>query len=351
MVDSSDFAVIEAGLEVPAGQGRRQLDLAQGRRGQVPRAGAQGPPLRRRRRRDGVRRGRPGDDAPSASVADPAARLPDPDRGDRLPRRGHHLRPERAHGRAPGSRSTTDYAVAFIEATRQLKALFPLAKVLGGISQRLVRVPRQRTPCARRCTRPSSTTRSQAGLDMGIVNAGQLAVYEEIPKDLLERVEDVLLNRRARRDGAARRLRADRPATRQKGRAAEDEWRRGPGRGAPDARARPRHRRATSTPTPRRRGSKYGRPLAVIEGPLMDGHERGRRPVRRGQDVPAAGGEERPRDEEGRRLPDAVHGGGEAGERRPRAAAKVVHGDGQGRRPRHRQEHRRRGAGLQQTTR
>ena len=36
----------------------------------------------------------------------------------------------------------------------------------------------------------------QAGLDMGIVNAGQLEVYEEIPKDLLERVEDVLLNRR-----------------------------------------------------------------------------------------------------------------------------------------------------------
>ena len=36
----------------------------------------------------------------------------------------------------------------------------------------------------------------QAGLDMGIVNAGQLEVYEEIPKDLLEHVEDVLLNRR-----------------------------------------------------------------------------------------------------------------------------------------------------------
>ena len=40
----------------------------------------------------------------------------------------------------------------------------------------------------------------QAGMDMGIVNAGQLAVYEELPRDLLELVEDVLLNRRAERD-------------------------------------------------------------------------------------------------------------------------------------------------------
>ena len=50
-----------------------------------------------------------------------------------------------------------------------------------------------------------------AGLDMGIVNAGQLAVYEEIPKDLLERVEDVLLNRRP--DATERLVASPRPCS------------------------------------------------------------------------------------------------------------------------------------------
>ena len=59
---------------------------------------------------------------------------------------------------------------------------------------------------------------------------------------------------------------------------------------------------------------KLGRPLLVIEGPLMDGHERGGRPVWRGQDVSAAGGEVGARDEEGGGAPDAVHGGGEGGD-------------------------------------
>ena len=47
----------------------------------------------------------------------------------------------------------------------------------------------------------------RAGMDMGIVNAGQLAVYEDIPTDLLEHVEDVLFNRRGRRHRAAGRVR------------------------------------------------------------------------------------------------------------------------------------------------
>ena len=49
----------------------------------------------------------------------------------------------------------------------------------------------------------------RAGLDMGIVNAGQLAVYEDIAPELLERVEDVIFDRRARRDRAAGRVRRD----------------------------------------------------------------------------------------------------------------------------------------------
>ena len=110
----------------------------------------------------------------------------------------------------------------------------------------------------------------RAGLDMGIVNAGQLAVYEEIPKDLLERVEDVLLNRRP---DATERLVAFAETVKER-----RAW---PGsRTRPGGRARSRSACATrssraspttSRSTPRRRAQKYGRPLAVIEGPLMDG--------------------------------------------------------------------------------
>src|SRR5205085_6930833 len=66
----------------------------------------------------------------------------------------------------------------------------------------------------------------KAGLDMGIVNAGQLAVYDEVPGDLLELVEDVLLNRRPE---ATERLIKFAESVKQKGKAEiiEDEWRKG----------------------------------------------------------------------------------------------------------------------------
>ena len=82
----------------------------------------------------------------------------------------------------------------------------------------------------------------QAGLDMGIVNAGQLAVYEEIPKDLLELVEDVLLNRRP---DATERLVAFAETVKQKGKAQVRGRRlaQGHGRGAAEPRAGQGHRR------------------------------------------------------------------------------------------------------------
>jgi len=69
--------------------------------------------------------------------------------------------------------------------------------------QRVIFVSRQRPPCAKPSTRCSSITRSAAGLTMGIVNAGQLGVYEDIDPDLRERVEDVVAGPQARRRGAA----------------------------------------------------------------------------------------------------------------------------------------------------
>ncbi len=109
----------------------------------------------------------------------------------------------------------------------------------------------------------------KAGLDMGIVNAGQLAVYEEIPKDLLELVEDVLLNRRP---DATERLVTFAETVKQKGKVAvkDDEWRTG------TVEERLSHALVKGitdyidqdTEEARK---KYPKPLSVIEGPLMAG--------------------------------------------------------------------------------
>jgi 5-methyltetrahydrofolate--homocysteine methyltransferase len=88
-----------------------------------------------------------------------------------------------------------DYAVNFIEAVRQLKRLFPLAKTSGGVSN--VSFSYRGNDIVREAMNAAFLYHAiRAGLDMGIVNAGQLQVYDDIPRELLERVEDVLLNRR-----------------------------------------------------------------------------------------------------------------------------------------------------------
>ncbi len=89
-----------------------------------------------------------------------------------------------------------DYAVSFLEATRQIKQACPGAKVSGGISN--VSFSFRGNDAVREAMHAAFLYHAiRAGLDMGIVNAGQLAVYDEISPELLERVEDVLLNRRA----------------------------------------------------------------------------------------------------------------------------------------------------------
>ena len=116
-------------------------------------------------------------------------------------------------------------------------------------------------------------------------------------------------------------------------------------------------RASTSSPSPTPRScaqliaARGGRPIEVIEGPLMDGMNVVGDLFGAGQDVPAAGGEVGARHEEGRRLPDPVHRGGEAARRRRAQQRQGRHGHGQGRRPRHRQEHRRRRPAVQQLRR
>ncbi|HJT17073.1 MAG TPA: methionine synthase, partial [Thermoanaerobaculia bacterium] len=97
---------------------------------------------------------------------------------------------------ATGIEEHNNYGVAFIEAVRQLRQKYPLANASGGISN--VSFSFRGNKVVREAMHAAFLYHAiQAGLTMGIVNAGQLAIYEEIPKDLLELVEDVLLNRRS----------------------------------------------------------------------------------------------------------------------------------------------------------
>jgi len=169
---------------------------------------------------------------------------------------------------ATGMEEHNAYAVNFIEATRQIKATLPGAKVSGGVSNISFSF-RGNNPVREAMHSAFLYHAIQAGLDMGIVNAGQLAVYEEIPKDLLELVEDVLLNRRPE---ATERLVtfAESIKKQDKTAAAEETWRQG------TVEERLSHALVkgidayVETDTEEAR-QKYGRPILVIEGPLMAG--------------------------------------------------------------------------------
>ncbi|MDQ3397925.1 MAG: methionine synthase, partial [Deinococcota bacterium] len=95
-----------------------------------------------------------------------------------------------------GIEEHADYAVDFIRATKWIKENLPGALVSGGVSN--ISFSFRGNNTVREAMHAAFLYHAvKAGLDMGIVNAGMLAVYKEIPKDLLEHVEDVLFNRRA----------------------------------------------------------------------------------------------------------------------------------------------------------
>jgi 5-methyltetrahydrofolate--homocysteine methyltransferase len=103
---------------------------------------------------------------------------------------------------ATGIEEHDEYAKAFIDATREIKRRCPGAKVSGGVSN--LSFSFRGNEVVRQAMHSAFLYHArQAGLDMAIVNAGQLPVYDDIPKDLLERVEDVLFHRR---DDATERL-------------------------------------------------------------------------------------------------------------------------------------------------
>jgi 5-methyltetrahydrofolate--homocysteine methyltransferase len=169
---------------------------------------------------------------------------------------------------ATGIEEHDPYARNFIEATRQLKERFPLARVSGGISN-LSFSFRGNEPVRRAMNSAFLYHAIQAGLDMGIVNAGQLDVYDDIDPGLLELIEDVLF---CRRPDATDRLttRAGDHNRDEVDEAAEEEWRSTP------VEDRIRHALVAGVADHIEADAEearlqYGRPLAVIEGPLMAG--------------------------------------------------------------------------------
>ncbi|MGB7769274.1 MAG: methionine synthase [Verrucomicrobiia bacterium] len=167
-----------------------------------------------------------------------------------------------------GMEEHANYAVDFIRATKWIKENLPLAKVSGGISN--VSFSFRGNNVVREAMHSAFLYHAiKAGLDLGIVNAGQLAVYDEVPKDLLELVEDVLLNRRP---DATERLIKFAESVKQKGKTetVEDEWRKG------TVEERLSHALVKGIvdfidQDIEEARQKYGKPLLVIEGPLMAG--------------------------------------------------------------------------------
>ena len=96
---------------------------------------------------------------------------------------------------ATGIEEHNNYAVDFIEATRELKKRFPLSHVSGGVSN--VSFSFRGNNMVREAIHSVFLYHAiKAGMDMGIVNAGALTIYDDVPEELRERVEDVVLNRR-----------------------------------------------------------------------------------------------------------------------------------------------------------
>jgi len=169
---------------------------------------------------------------------------------------------------ATGIEEHNNYAVDFIRATRWIKENLTGAKVSGGVSN--ISFSFRGNNVVREAMHSAFLYHAiKAGMEMGIVNAGQLAVYDEIPRDLLELVEDVLLNRRP--DATERLITfAESVRKQEKSEIREDEWRSG------TVEERLSHALVKGIVDYIERDTeearqKYGRPLSVIEGPLMDG--------------------------------------------------------------------------------
>ena len=257
------------------------------------------------------------------------ALLSHPDPASRLPAAGHHLRPERPDRRhrhrgaqqlrrGLHPRDEMDQGEpAASRASAAASATFPSPSAAT-------------TSCARRCTRRSSITPSRRGWTWASSTPACWRSMRRSPRTCSSWWRTCCST--AGPDATERLVKfAETIKQKDEAEVAEEEWRKG------TVEQRLSHALVKGIvdyidqDTEEAR-QKYGRPLLVIEGPLMAGHERRRRPVRLRQDVPAAGRQERARDEESRRLSLPVHGGGEGRFRQPPTPGPHPHGHRQGRR-------------------
>ncbi|MCU0445999.1 MAG: methionine synthase [Microscillaceae bacterium] len=171
---------------------------------------------------------------------------------------------------ATGIEEHNNYAVDFINATRWIKENLPYAKVSGGVSN--ISFSFRGNDKIREAMHSAFLYHAiKAGMDMGIVNAGMIEVYDDIPKDMLELIEDVLLNRRPdateRLVDFAEKIKGDSAG---KVKEADTAWRNS------SVEERLKHALLKGITdfidedTEEAR-LKYEKPLQVIEGPLMDG--------------------------------------------------------------------------------
>ncbi|HWP66342.1 MAG TPA: methionine synthase, partial [Candidatus Limnocylindria bacterium] len=266
MIDSSKWSVIEAGLKCVQGKGIvNSISLKEGERDFLEKA--------RRVRRYGA--------AVVVMAFDEQGQADTAARKVEICQRAYRLLTERVGfpavdivfdpnvlAVATGLEEHADYARAFIDAAREIRATCPGAHVSGGVSN-LSFAFRGNNVVREALNSAFLYHAKQAGMDMGIVNAGQLMVYDDIPPDLLRYVEDVIFNRRP---DATERLVEFAATVKGDVRKKEQDlaWR--------DASVEDRLAHAlvhgvldfieADTEEARQR---YGRPLAVIEGPLMNG--------------------------------------------------------------------------------
>ena len=169
---------------------------------------------------------------------------------------------------ATGIEEHNRYGMAYLDATREIKATCPGALISGGVSN--LSFSFRGNDVVREAMHSAFLYHAiRAGMDMGIVNAGQLVVYEDIPKELLEHVEDVLFDRRP--DATERLVElAERVKGKGKRREIDLSWR--------EASVRNRLVHALVhgvvdfiEADAEEARQELGRPLHVIEGPLMDG--------------------------------------------------------------------------------
>ena len=266
MVDSSKWSVIEAGLKCIQGKGVvNSISLKEGEQKFLDQA--------KRIRRYGA--------AVVVMAFDEQGQADSFDRKVAVCERCYRLLTEKA-GFPPqdiifdpnvltigtGIEEHSNYALDFLKATRWIKQNLPRAKVSGGISN--ISFSFRGNNAVREAMHSAFLFHAiEAGLDLGIVNPGLLGVYEAIPRDLLERVEDVLLNRRP--DATERLIQfAETLKQEDKTQAAPEAWRNAP------VEERLSHALVKGivdfidADTEEAR-LKLGRPLSVIEGPLMAG--------------------------------------------------------------------------------